>query len=172
MNGTCKAANAACTLASTCKSGVCQNNANASQTCGGVGGNCCQSLGGEFCTAGGTVCDNGKCQTCGGPGQPCCGGDTCNGGGCCNSDTRLCIGSGSTCPAGLGGGTCSNGGCNTGACGKIGEACCAGDLCTSGFSRCAGNNVCVPCGGLNERCCAGDFCGAPYGCNQNNRCTL
>ena len=62
-----------------------------------------------------------------------------------------------------------------GACGKVGEACCAGDVgCTAPFSTC-GNNLCVACGGLGETCCDGGnngrFCGEPFVCNRDmNRC--
>jgi hypothetical protein len=56
-----------------------------------------------------------------------------------------------------------------GACGKIGEACCANMVrCTAPFSDC-NNGQCEACGGLNEPCCprgAGGYCGAPFVCNN------
>ena len=129
----------------------------------------------DFCTTAGLACDGSTCRPCGDPGSVCCEGNLCNGGGCCDGNTNRCVASGASCSSGQG--TCSAGGCQAGACGKLGQACCGGGVeCTAPYSRCGGNNVCLPCGGQGQRCCPsnaanGDYCGAPYVCDRNNTCS-
>jgi hypothetical protein len=147
------------------------------QRCGGAGEGCCFGPGGGgavgFCTASGLGCvDLGggapTCVACGGAGEPCCDGNLCSGGGCCDHSSHLCVASGSACGGNQG--NCTSGGCMGGACGRIGQACCGGQVrCTAPFSDC-NNGQCQACGGLNQPCCparngGGDFCGAPFVCD-------
>jgi hypothetical protein len=77
-------------------------------------------------------------------------------------------------------GVCTGGGCQGGACGQIGEACCAAGIgCTEPFSVCQAEK-CAPCGGLNERCCGGGgagglgggSCAEPFTCGAGGTCGM
>jgi hypothetical protein len=167
-------ANAAnCGSLGACTNGSC---ANGGTPCGGAGQPCCRGAAGgnlaNFCTSAGLGCnaDTNHCEACGGGGQPCCAGDTCAAGGCCEQNVGnfpTCVAANTACEGTQG--MCVSGGCMSGACGKVGEPCCGGDVqCTSGFANCQ-MGVCRECGGLGERCCnsgAGDYCGAGYVCQD------
>ena len=92
-------------------------------------------------------------------------------GGCCDNNTNRCIGAGLMCSGQTG--VCANGGCQNGACGRLGQPACMGDVaCTAPFTVEAGGQ-CVACGGVGQRCCngrGGDFCGAGAACGNNNQC--
>jgi hypothetical protein len=62
---------------------------------------------------------------------------------------------------------CNAGSCSPG-CGRIGQACCAGDVeCPAAWSECDGD-VCTACGGLGQSCCNASSCGAPYVCRDGS----
>ena len=131
----------------------------------------------DFCTASGLACNDAtkKCTACGGPGEPCCDNILCNAGGCCDQNSKTCVGAGGTCPGAQG--TCTAAGCMNGTCGKVGQACCAGGVeCTAPFTDCGGaNTTCRACGGLGQSCCpgnrGGDTCASPFACTKGT-CTV
>jgi hypothetical protein len=86
-------------------------------------------------------------EACGDPNGPCCEGNSCKNGGCCISGR--CVPSGGSCAPIEG--TCQAGSC--GACGGLGQTCCAGSTCTGAGTACLGS-VCARCGGAGDPCCA------------------
>jgi hypothetical protein len=151
--------------------GVCTNGACVGvSTCGGNGDGCCPGGGnnGDFCTDSGTVCVNMKCETCTAiGGQFCCTGNWCPSGGCCDGNSQQCIASGSGCAVG----TCMAGGCDDGRCGQEGKPCCGSGVgCTAPLTRCSLANLCDPCGGFDQRCCAGKVCSEGYSCDPLDKC--
>jgi hypothetical protein len=172
-NRTCVSNGGSCGAAGSCTAGSCNGLGGVSQTCFQT-----PTQTQNLCSASGTVCDDasgpgtdGECQTCGTDGLPCCGVSTCASGGCCVSG--VCHATGTSC--GTAGGNCSSGTCNGGTCGGLGQACCAGTLCTAPDTRCitpvGGSTAsCVPCGGKNQRCCVDPataqniFCEPPFTC--------
>jgi hypothetical protein len=133
---------------------------------------------------GGTTITN---DDCGFPGQPCCteGGAACSDG-CCDPQTKQCVGVDETCSGGTG--TCVQAtGASTGSCtpcGATGQDCCPGDQCTSGccdtnvnpgmcvglggtcspigtimqVCPASGSATCQSCGDEFDPCCPGNVC--------------
>ncbi len=150
-----------------CNNGTCSGCGSDGQTCctGALNG---MSWSENFCVASGDACNSqDKCSQCGGSGQPCCDGNSCNGGGCCDRSTRLCVGNGSMCGGGTG--ACKNGACGGGTCGGPGLPCCTNNVeCTAPYTSCQ-NNTCAGCGGPNEPCCPGANAGG-YWCSVGLAC--
>jgi hypothetical protein len=136
-------------------------------TCGGDGQPCCVD---DACNNG-LACLGGKtCGACGGAGQACCAGNSCKDGGCCdnNQNNGTCVGNMGMCSNMQG--VCNAGGCMNGACGKLGQACCGGDVgCTSALTVCT-NNVCAACGHKGERCCENRACDTNLNCTGQQVC--
>jgi len=70
----------------------------------------------------------------------------------CGNFGQPCCAVGNACKTGV---TCVNGTC--GVCGRLGQGCCNGNVCSEG--KCA-NSVCSACGNIGELCCDGDMCRA------------
>jgi hypothetical protein len=173
--GTACCANQTCTESGTsCQNGRCR-------ACGGDGEPCCA---GSACAAGGCCVpsDNGGTE-CVAAGDSCTirGGSTIGGvcgGGACASDAGACGALNDPCCRISGGNyrctasnvVCSDDSSSAGkcvACGRSGQACCAGDTCTQAGAECNNDGICELCGGLNQACCGG-----PGGdCNSGLGCT-
>jgi hypothetical protein len=119
----------------------------------------------------------GACTQCGGSGQPCCDGNNCSNGGCCIQAVvgSTCVAAQAMCPGMQG--ACSAGGCQGGACGKTGEPCCVGDVCTAPLTTCR-TMQCAACGGAGQPCCpefgrgggGGGYCTTGLACDGNDTC--
>jgi hypothetical protein len=172
VGGFCTASGSICPspLLGTCSNGACG-------TCGGSSGACCAS---SSCTAPHTLCQtttfpaSTTCAACGGGGEPCCPGNFCLDGGCCipplsGSGTATCKAAGLQCSPGITA-TCSANVC--GACGGLGNPCCANSRCTAPntFCQAATPSTCVGCGGAGQPCCPNPTSGETATCSPGLTC--
>lgn len=149
-----------CCAGLVCAGGICQSRADVGgpDGCGVLGAECCAD---ETCVAG-AVCRTGMCAACGEEDQPCCDGATaCVGSLACDLTSRTCLSVE-----------------GAGACGELGNACCAppggGEP-----SECSGGFVCeggicvlpVEVGGDGQPCGPRGRCGPGLVCDRSSDAT-